>query len=242
MTRRPKRPAAAGRTRAIGYVRVSLEKQAADGISLEAQRARLQQYSALYDLDLVDVVVETGSGKSLERPGLRGALDRLEIGQADALLVARLDRLTRSVADLGHLVAGPFAPGRAALLSVSEQVDTRSASGRLVLNVIASISQWEREQTSERTSLAMAHLARSGRHTGGHVVFGYRVGEGGVLVPDDDEQATIRRARELREGGASLRAIAAQLAGEGRLSRNGRPFEPSAVMRMLGRDAPGAAA
>src|SRR5260370_7747777 len=76
----------------------------------------------------------------------------LRAGQAEALLVVKLDRLTRSVVHLGQLVEDYFADGKWALLSVGEQIDTRSAAGRLVLNVLASVSQWEREAIGQRTS------------------------------------------------------------------------------------------
>src|SRR5689334_13594743 len=121
------------RTRAIAYLRVSTDKQADKGISLDAQRAKVEAYAALYDLDIVDIVVDAGaSAKTLERPALKRALEAVRNRRANAILVAKLDRLTRSVRDLGELVETIFAPGKAALLSVGEQIDTRSAAGRLV--------------------------------------------------------------------------------------------------------------
>jgi DNA invertase Pin-like site-specific DNA recombinase len=133
-------------TRTIAYLRVSTEKQADRGVSLDAQRAKVAAYAELYDLELVGTIIDAGeSAKSLDRPGLQRALGMLKDGAAEALLVVKLDRLTRSVVNLGTLVDRYFAPGKAALLSVGEQIDTRSAAGRLVLNVLASVSQWERE-------------------------------------------------------------------------------------------------
>ena len=147
-------------TRTIAYLRVSTDKQADRGVSLDAQRSKAKAYAELYDLELVEVIVDAGeSAKSLDRPGLQRALAMLKKGEAEALLVVKLDRLTRSVVDLGSLVDRYFAPGKAALLSVGEQIDTRSAAGRLVLNVLASVSQWEREAIGERTATAMQHKA-----------------------------------------------------------------------------------
>ena len=85
--------------------------------------------------------------------------------------MVKLDRLTRSLADLGMLVERYFGQGKAALLSVGEQIDTRSAAERLVLNVLASVSQWEREAIAERTATAMQHKARQGEYTGGQAPF-----------------------------------------------------------------------
>src|ERR1700733_6604891 len=113
------------RTRVIGYVRVSTEQQADGGVSLDAQRAKLTAYALAMDLDLLEVVVDAGaSAKSLARPGLQRALAALDAGAADGLLVCKLDRLTRSVRDLGELVERYFAD-RFALLSVSDSIDTR---------------------------------------------------------------------------------------------------------------------
>src|SRR6267142_2682368 len=173
-------------TRTIVYCRVSLDKQAEKGVSLDAQQAKAKAYAELYDLDIVDVVIDAGvSAKTLARPGLERALGMLKAGQAEALLVVKLDRLTRSVVHLGQLVETYFAPGRAALLSVGEQIDTRTAAGRLVLNVLASVSQWEREAIGERTSAAMQHKASQGQYTGGHPPFGWRLaGDGEHLEPE----------------------------------------------------------
>src|SRR6266478_4590632 len=175
--------------RTVVYCRVSTDKQADRGVSLDAQQAKAKAYAELYDLDIVDLVIDAGiSAKTLDRPGLKRALDLLKAGKADALLVVKLDRLTRSVSDLGKLVERYFAPGKAALLSVGEQIDTRSAAGRLVLNVLASVSQWEREAIGERTSAALKHKALQGEYTGGDAPYGYR------LAADGERLARALRA------------------------------------------------
>lgn len=234
--------AVTARTRVVAYVRVSTDKQADKGVSLEAQQAKVAAYAELYDLDVVETIVDAGaSAKSLEREGLQRALGMLKSGAADALLVVKLDRLTRSVADLGELVEAYFSQGRWALLSVSEQIDTRSAAGRLVLNVLASVSQWEREAIGERTSAAMQHKAAQGDYTGGGSPYGYQVA-GERLAPVPGEQAVISAARAARARGLSLRAVAAELDAAGHRSRSGRPFAAAQVARMLdGADAQAAA-
>src|SRR4051812_42961505 len=145
--------------RVVGYIRVSTEEQASEGISLDAQRAKLEAYARLYDLDLVAVEVDAGaSAKTLERPGLRAALARLEAGDVEGLLIAKLDRLSRSVLDWNTLIESHFGPaGGRQLFSVADSIDTRTAAGRLVLNVLMSVAQWERETIVERTRDAMAH-------------------------------------------------------------------------------------
>ena len=143
------------KTRAVAYIRVSTDKQVERGASLEDQRAKIEAYAMLYDLELLHTYVDAGvSAKSLERPALAAAFEDLTHHRAEALIVVKLDRLTRSVVDLGSIVDRCNRQGWA-LMSVSEQIDTRTAAGRLVLNVLASVSQWERETIGERTSAAM---------------------------------------------------------------------------------------
>jgi site-specific DNA recombinase len=218
--------------KAVAYLRVSTEDQAARGVSLEAQRAKIAAYAGLYDLDLVAVVEDAGvSARTMDRPGLQRALAMLARGEAQALIVLKLDRLTRSVRDLGELLEGPFA--RAALLSVGEQIDTRTAAGRLVLNVLASVAQWERETIGERTATAMAHKKTKGERVGA-VPYGYGLGaDGHALVPVAAEQAVIAEARRLKASGLALRAIAAELERAGMVARNGRRFEAAQVQRMV---------
>jgi len=223
------------KTRAVAYLRVSTEKQADKGVSLEAQAANVRAYAQLYELELVDVVVDAGaSAKTLDRPGLQKALEMFRSGQAEAFLVAKLDRLTRSVVHLGQLVEDFFADGKWALLSVGEQIDTRSAAGRLVLNVLASVSQWEREAIGERTSAAMQHKATLGEYCGGKPPFGFALApDGERLMENAAEQEVLITARKLRSGGHSFRAVARELSARGFRSRSGTPFSHMQVVRMV---------
>src|SRR5262249_21011969 len=108
-------------TKAVGYIWVSTDKQAEQGVSLEAQHVKLTAYAQLYDLELVEVIVDAGvSAETLEREGLQRALGMLRKGQVNALLVAKLDRLTRSVKDLGALVEEYFSSDKITLLSVTD--------------------------------------------------------------------------------------------------------------------------
>jgi DNA invertase Pin-like site-specific DNA recombinase len=222
-------------TRAVGYIRVSTDKQADRGVSLDAQHAKLTAYAQLYDLELVEVIVDAGvSAKTLDRPGLQRALAMVRKGQARALLVAKLDRLTRSVEDLGELIRTVFAPGKADLLSVGEQIDTRTAAGRLVLNVLGSVAQWERETIGERTAEALAHKKAQGQKLGGDVPYGYRVAsDGKTLLPDAGEQALLRAIQEARQRGLSQRAIVAELTRQGFTTRKGTALGLTQVQRIM---------
>lgn len=221
-------------TKTIAYIRVSTADQAERGVSLDAQRTKVAAYASLYDLNLVEVIVDAGaSAKTLDRPGLQRALTMLRRGEAEALLVCKLDRLTRSVRDLGSLVETYFAAGKSALLSVSEQIDTRSAAGRLVLNVLGAVSQWEREAIGERTSSAMQHKKSQSQRVGA-VPYGYVLAEDRkALLPEETEQAVIAEAAKLHAAGLSLRLIAAELAAAGKLARSGKPFAAQQIARMV---------
>ena len=220
-------------TRTIAYLRVSTERQADTGVSLDAQQEKARAYASLYDLDLTEMIIDAGeSAKTLDRPGLQRALSMLKTGQADALLVVKLDRLTRSVVDLGKLIETYFAPGKAALMSVSEQIDTRSAAGRLVLNILASVSQWERETIGERTSVAMKYKQAKGEYIGGHAPYGFDLVDG-ELVRNEAEQNVIAQAKRLHAAGLSLRKIAAELDRQGIKTRRGSTFAAPQIQRMV---------
>ena len=231
-----------GRTRVVGYIRVSTVDQAQEGVSLQAQRARLEAYAVAMDLELVAIREDAGvSAKTLDRPGLQAALLDLDEGRADAFLIFKLDRLTRSVVDLGTLIERYFA-ARFALLSVSDSIDTRSAGGRLVLNVLTSVGQWEREAIAERTSMALAHLRGQGVRLGGEALGWKRTADEDtegrrVVALDPEELATVDRIRELHGRGLSLRAICDRLQGEGRATKKGGAWHAKTVRAVLRRAA-----
>lgn len=221
----------------ILYARVSTLDQC-DGISLETQRARMEAYAALYELQVVETIMDAGeSAKSLNRSGLRRALDMLRMDMADGLVTAKLDRLTRSVADWQTLIDDYFGEKAGKqLFSVADAIDTRTAAGRLVLNVLLSVAQWERETTGERTREALRHKIRNGERCG-KVRFGYDLaGDGKTLVPHPAEQSAIALMMDLRRSGLTLRQIAATLTAQSIPTKEGGPWTHTAVARILGRE------
>ena len=222
----------------VGYVRVSTEEQATHGQSLGAQKAKLEAYANLYELELILVVEDAGiSAKSLKRPGLQSVLAKLRKGEADGLLIAKLDRLTRSVGDWQALIESYFGEKAGKqLFSVGDQIDTRTAAGRLVLNVLMSVAQWEREATAERTREALQHkIAKCERV--GKVRFGYDLADDGVnLIPNPTEQQVIAEIKRLRLSGFSLQKIADELTSQGIATKEGKaPWKHTAVARILAR-------
>jgi len=144
--------------RAIGYARVSTDKQADGGVSLEAQQEKIRAMAVVQGAALLDLIVDAGeSAKTLDRPGMERLLALVDARKVDTVIIAKLDRLTRSVKDLALLLEH-FTRRGVALVSVAESLDTNTAAGRLVLNIMMSVSQWEREAIGERTRDAMAHM------------------------------------------------------------------------------------
>jgi site-specific DNA recombinase len=200
-----------GAVRAIGYVRVSTERQADVGVSLAAQTEKVRAMAVVQGADLVDVLIDAGeSARSLHRPGMSRLLALVDEGAVDTVIIAKLDRLTRSVVDLAELLKR-FERRGVSLVSVADALDTRSAAGRLVLNIMVSVSQWEREAIGERTRDAMRHKRAKGERVG-TVPFGYRPSADGVrLEVDDVEQAILSLVRDLSAKGLTPRQIAAEL-------------------------------
>lgn len=150
----------------IGYTRVSTEEQAAHGVSIAMQADKIRGQCQVDDLTLITIIEDAGqSAKTLNRPGLTRALAMLQSGEAEGLVIYKLDRLSRSVVDMGYLCETYFKKTHA-LLSVTDKIDTKTAGGILVLNVIMSVAQWERETIGERTKAAMVHLKGQGVHCG----------------------------------------------------------------------------
>lgn len=223
---------------AIGYVRVSTEQQASEGISLDAQAARIRAYAELNDLDLAAIYTDAGlSGKrSDNRPQLQAALDHATKAGA-VLVVYSLSRLARSTRDT-LAIAERLEKGNADLASLSEKIDTTTAAGKMVFRMLAVLAEFERDQISERTTTAMSHKKRNGERVG-KVPFGYDLAADGVqLVPNAAEQAVLELVNQLHAAGESMRKIAAELTRRGIGTKDGRSeWSHSTVQRLLDRKA-----
>lgn len=225
--------------RVIIYSRVSTADQADCGVSLEAQVAKLTAYAGVFDLEVVEAIVDAGeSAKSLNRPGLQRALAMLKRGEADGLAVVKLDRLTRSVADWQTLIDGWFGERAGKqLFSVGDSIDTRTAAGRLVLNVLMSVAAWEREAIGERTREALRHKIRCNQRCG-KIRFGFDLADDHkTLVVNQVEQQAIDLMTSLRAAGRTLRQIATELTSRGIRTKEGGAWTHTAVARILQRKA-----
>lgn len=204
----------------VVYVRVSSEEQAASGAGIDAQVAECTTYAERHNLTVVDVVIEDAvSGKTVpaSRPGFARALALLDDCSAAALLVRRTDRVSRN---LRHTLAvvDRSVSGGWSIVTTDGKLDTRTAAGRFTVNVMASAAEYERELISERTREALATRIAAG------VVIGHR---------PELSAAVVVRIVDLRGGGASIGAIAAQLTREGVQAARGGPMTRSAVQAVL---------
>jgi DNA invertase Pin-like site-specific DNA recombinase len=219
--------------RAVGYARVSTSRQAEDGVSLDAQTAKIRAMTTVQGVELVEVIVDAGeSAKSLARPGMTRLLALVEAGAVDTVIIAKLDRLTRSVVDLAALLKR-FERRGVRLVSVADALDTNTAAGRLVLNVMTSVSQWEREAIAERTRDALRHMKARGQRVGG-IPFGSELAaDGRTLTPHAGEQRVLGILRACRAAGYTRRAIAAELNRQGLSTRRGTPWQHQYVSALL---------
>jgi len=219
--------------RTAGYVRVSTDRQADVGVSLEAQEAKIRAMATVRGVELEEVIVDGGeSAKDLKRPGVQRLLELVENEKIDAVIVAKLDRLTRSVKDLSQILE-LFEKRKVALISVAESLDTGSAAGSLVITIMGAVSQWEREAIGERTRDALRHKRSQGERVG-NIAFGFRLApDGEHLEQNPTEQASLEEIWKLRSQGHSMRRIAATLNHRAYRTRRGTPWRLESVARVL---------
>lgn len=216
----------------LGYVRCSTDEQVLNGVTIDAQAERLTQYARATGRELARIIVDDGqSGKSLKRPGIADILAAIRRNEVAAVLTCKLDRLTRNVGNLAELL-DLFARHEVALISVAENLDSASASGRLMCNVLGSVAQWEREAIAERTAIALAFKRRN-RRVYGRTPFGF-IRDGKALVPNREEHDALMQAVQMRRDGASWRAIGLWLQEHGFSPRQGgKQWYPGTVRALL---------
>lgn len=216
--------------KAIIYCRVSTNEQADSGLGLEAQQRRCQGYCEAQGWTVEGIYVDAGiSASTLNRPELEKAMAALTPGAV--LVVLKLDRLTRTVADLTP-ISNRIEDAGAEWASVQEKFDTSTATGRLMLRMMLELSQWEREVIGERTAAALQQK-KTRRERLGSTPLGFRTNASGTIEVDAEGQATVKRARELRAQGLTFRAIAKQLAAEGHQTARGGKWEAATVALLV---------
>ncbi len=231
--------------RLIGYCRVSTDLQEREGVSLDAQVDQIEKWTEIsktpdgQSYELVSMYRESISGKKLNRPMLNEAREMCKNGLADGIIVIKLDRLTRSLRDITDLIEHDFK--KYDLISIGERLDTESAVGRLMLNMIVMVSQWEREAIAERTKFALQHKKSKGQKLGGYVPYGYESQE----IINDGKSTKILQVneQELKMVGLimewwnsdnySLNKIAKELFKREYYTRLGTKFQSQQIKRII---------
>jgi DNA invertase Pin-like site-specific DNA recombinase len=221
--------------KAIGYVRVSSEEQSREGVSLDAQTARLEAYAKAAGLELVEVIREEGVSGSVplkSRPAGRRLAELDRKSDVKHILAIRLDRLFRSAEDcLAQTRAWDKSDRALHLLDFGgASIDTRSAIGRLFLTMAAAFAELERSLVAERTSMALAHM-KAKRSVYSPPPLGFNV-EGDRLEADPVEMVIVDRIRRERASGRTLMAIADDLNREGVPTKKGGSWYACTVRKI----------
>jgi DNA invertase Pin-like site-specific DNA recombinase len=204
--------------RVIGYIRVSTTEQGANGAGLEAQRTAIEAECLRRDWQLVRIDEDVLSGRTLRRPGLQRALEACRSAEADGVVVAKLDRLSRSLVDFAGLLAEAQLGGWN-LVALDLGVDLSTPSGEFLANVMASAAQWERRLIGLRTKEALEVKRAQG----------VRLGRPPTITP-----RLAGRIRSLRTRGHTLQAICDRLNREGvPTPRGGVTWRPSSLRAVL---------
>lgn len=215
--------------KAVGYVRVSTEEQAISGLSLSHQKEKIGGYGKLHDLVISKIISDHGqSGATMDRAGLQSILGMVRRREIGAVVVLKLDRLSRSQKHILEMIE-LLERYQVRLISVQESLDTSSASGRFVVSLLGSLSQLERETISERTASALSELRRQKRRFSKHPPLGWRFDDAGSMFEHKAEQQTLQIIQELHGEGLSLRKIGAELLRRGRTPRSGRSWSTSVI-------------
>jgi DNA invertase Pin-like site-specific DNA recombinase len=202
----------------IGYIRVSTDQQAESGAGMAAQRSVIRRQCEQHGWELAAIYEDNGaSAKTLKgRPGLTDALEVLANGDAAALVVAKLDRLARSVHDFAGLVRVAEREGWG-IVALDLGVDMTTPTGGLLANVTASVAEWERRIISLRTSEALAQRKAAGVQLG---------------RPRSLDPVVADRIRSRRTEGATLQSIADELNVDGVTTPSGRTWSPALVRKV----------
>jgi DNA invertase Pin-like site-specific DNA recombinase len=224
MPRRTARPSVDPR-RAVAYLRVSTDEQ---HLGPEAQRAALVAWAAREGVEVVAWHVDQGVS------GAAAIADLREHG-AGVLAVAKRDRLARDVMAAAMVERLTADAGARILSAAGEGTESDDPAAVLMRRMVDAFAEYERALIAARTRAALA-VKRSRGEATSHAPYGFRA-EGGRLVADEGEQAVIARVREARERGLTVRAIAAELAAAGVVSRRGSPLHFTAVADLLSRAA-----
>jgi site-specific DNA recombinase len=219
--------------KAYGYVRVSSVGQAVDGVSLDAQKGKIEAWCKANDAELADVFVDAGlsGGRADNRPGLQDALNAVCKSKGSVLVVYSLSRMARSTKDT-ITISERLQKAGANLASLSERIDTTSAAGKMVFRMLAVFAEFERDLASERTRMA-ASYKRSRGEAWANAPYGKTKDEAGRLIDDQAEGEAVALVLKLRDEGFTIRAIVEEMNARRIPRRKGGRWHIASVQRVL---------
>lgn len=184
--------------KAIIYTRVSTTEQSKEGVSLDNQEKKCRMQAELSEWEITEVISDPGkSAKDMKRDGVQQVVDYVKKREIGAIIIYKLDRLTRNVRDLNEFIE-LCVKSDVKLISVTESLNTGTAAGRMVINMLGTVAQWERETIGERVRDAMQHKKQNGEKYCHITPYGKKE-VGGKLVDDPGEQFYIQKIKTGRE-------------------------------------------
>lgn len=225
---------------AIGYIRVSTEQQASEGISLDAQRHKITAWCEVNGYELLAIEVDAGiSGKSMKkRQGLQKALNAMKKDMA--LVVYSLTRLARSTKDT-LTISETLRRSRSDLVSVTEKIDTTTAAGKMFFHMLAVLAEFESNIISERTCTALRHKKATSKVYSRITPFGFKAVDG-RLERVEAEAVIVSEVKQRRAAGETLQAIADSLNSRGIKGKRGGIWYPYSIKYLIERKEVGRAA
>lgn len=220
--------------RACVYTRVSTDAQGEDGkVSLPEQERMAKACIESKGWEYVRTYEDNGySGRTIDRPALQQMLSDIKSGEIDAVVIYKLDRLSRKQRDTLSIIEDYLLKNGIDLVSLNETLDTTSPWGRAMIGVLSSFNQLESENIAMRTAMGRYATAREGGYAGGKPPLGYRAVNGElIIVPEEAE--IVRLVFALRAEGGTLIGIADELNKRGYRSKKGNSFKHSAVQTIL---------
>jgi DNA invertase Pin-like site-specific DNA recombinase len=223
--------------KAIGYLRVSTDKQVESGLGLDAQREQITACAARLNLPAVTFFTDAGTSGSLgieDRPALLEAVTALKRGEC--LLVAKRDRLGRDVVAVAMIERLVSKRGARIVSAAGEGTETDDAAGLLMRRLIDSFAEYERLLIGARTKAALSAKRRRGERISRHAPYGFQFADGRV-IPETSEQTTLQQIRSQRAAGLSLQGIADDLNHAGCRTRTGSLWRFQYIQQVLRRAA-----
>lgn len=191
------------------YLRVSTDAQYEEGYSIEAQMKKLEKWCELHDVNHYEFYIDGGySGSNLNRPEMERMIADIRAGQVSAVVVYKLDRISRSQKDTIYLLEDVFEPSNTGFISLNENFDTTTPYGKAMIGILSVFAQLERENIKERTRMGMQERLNKGMWRGTTPPFGYDYdAQKGILVPNRDAE-TVREIYKLYLEGMSTYRLA----------------------------------